>query len=593
MIKASFLKTINMSITASVVILAVLAIRWLFRKQPKIYSYILWSIVLFRLLCPYSISLNTSLFNALPQASVNDGQIEYTIPETLYPQAENNAVDIQPEDTTVNDTVISRQLQQNIVTENHTAPENNIIVNAEKHSIDYVEILSVLWICGGIYLALNNLLSLHEIKSLLKYSTHSADNIYVNDIIPTAFITGIFRPKIYLPGNLDSEQQKYILLHEQTHIRRKDYIFKLMAFAALCIHWFNPLVWLAYRLGESDMEMSCDEAVIKNMTIACKKKYSHTLISASCNGYNILQPAFNNNDTKGRIMNILNYKKPNVFISVVLVLIFAVSIVSFAANPVEATSGNETVSETNNIEETNVSNEENIFFVKPDESDYVIGKTAMDIYLKHNYPDGNYVIVHNAVTYSADDSHTLFKTDGFTEDYDYVTTFNYIYDNTGYSKFLFIKKIENGNFEIIHIDSADNFESTATEIEEFPHKELAGSIKWPIASGLVSRGFSGQYPAHTGIDIAAETGTEILAAADGTVIKAYYTDVGNGVYCVIDHGEFQTLYAHCSELNVEMGQEVRQGDVIAYVGNTGNSTGPHLHFEVKNGDERYNPYNWF
>ena len=121
----------------------------------------------------------------------------------------------------------------------------------------------------------------------------------------------------------------------------------------------------------------------------------------------------------------------------------------------------------------------------------------------------------------------------------------------------------------------------------------SGKIIWPTGGGRVSRGFAGQYPAHNGIDIAAPVGTPIYAADTGVVTKAVYTYTGYGVYCIIEHGGYQTLYGHCSKLYVSAGQQVQKGQTIAAVGSTGNSTGPHLHFEVKKGNYRYNPYSWF
>ncbi len=121
----------------------------------------------------------------------------------------------------------------------------------------------------------------------------------------------------------------------------------------------------------------------------------------------------------------------------------------------------------------------------------------------------------------------------------------------------------------------------------------SGKLIWPTGGGRVSRGFIGQYPAHNGVDIAGPVGTYIFAADSGVVTKALYTNRGYGVYVEIEHGGYQTLYGHCSKLLVSYGQQVQKGQVIAYMGSTGNSTGPHLHFEVKRGSYRYNPYNWF
>ena len=120
-----------------------------------------------------------------------------------------------------------------------------------------------------------------------------------------------------------------------------------------------------------------------------------------------------------------------------------------------------------------------------------------------------------------------------------------------------------------------------------------GQLIWPTAAGRISRGFTGQYPSHNGIDIAGPVGTYIYAADSGVVAKAVYSNVGYGIYCIIEHGGYQTVYAQCSELLVDVGQIVQEGQVIAKMGSSGNSTGPHLHFEVKRGDTRYDPYDWF
>lgn len=122
----------------------------------------------------------------------------------------------------------------------------------------------------------------------------------------------------------------------------------------------------------------------------------------------------------------------------------------------------------------------------------------------------------------------------------------------------------------------------------------SGKIIWPVpAGGRLSRGFYGQYPSHNGLDIAAPIGTTLVAADTGVVIKTVYSNVGYGIYCIVDHGGYQTLYGHCSALLVSVGQQVTQGQPIARMGSTGNSTGSHVHFEVKNGEYRYDPMGWF
>ena len=212
MIKELFLAVVNMSVTASFVIFAVMALRLLFRKQPKIYSYLLWSMVLFRLLCPYSFSLDTSAFNLLPAKQTATGQIEYTVPDfiagNVAPQTEMPTEDvvIAPEVKDEQNLVVSPQ-------QNNT-PVENVIVAAPQEKVDWIKVLSVIWFFGGQYIFLNNLISLHGIKEQLADSRQLYGNVYKNSTITTAFIIGVFAPCIYLPENLTERQQRYIVFHE-------------------------------------------------------------------------------------------------------------------------------------------------------------------------------------------------------------------------------------------------------------------------------------------------------------------------------------------------------------------------------------------
>ena len=327
MIKSLFLQVVNMSITASVVILAVMGIRWLLRKQPKIYSYMLWGIVLFRLLCPYAFSLDTSLFNFMPAAHISGSQIEYVPQDIVYaPQ-----IELLIESEAVTESVLSAHN----TAQTETMPDENKIVKSSETTIDYIKIVAVLWLFGSIYMVLNNLISLYEIRVILSGSRHISSNVYANRTISTAFIMGIFNPKIYLPENLTDKQKEFILLHEQTHIKRGDYLFKILGFVAVSLHWFNPLVWAAFKMAENDMEMACDEAVIRKLGGNEKAGYSQTLLNISMPSPKqpAMHLAFGEGDTKNRIINILNYKKPAFIGGAVITLLLVSSVTALAFNP--------------------------------------------------------------------------------------------------------------------------------------------------------------------------------------------------------------------------------------------------------------------
>ena len=301
-----FLKVVNMSITASFVILFVLITRLLLKKAPKIFSYVLWSVVLFRLVCPFSFE---SIYSLVPKINV----------ETISDSGVLNHNFIS--DQTVN------QITQ--------ANTNVVILNNSVSYLDlFLLVISVFWLIGFLCLLIYNIYSYINIYKQIKVSRKCVyKNVYINDKINTGFVLGVFKPCIYLPDNLNDEQFNYVLMHEQYHIKRKDHLTKLVSLLVLCIHWFNPLVWLSFNLSSQDMEMSCDEAVIKQMGIESKKDYSSLLLNMSLNN-NQLKPSllgFGNSDVKSRVKNILNYKKMSfkiLMISIIILVIIGFGLVS-------------------------------------------------------------------------------------------------------------------------------------------------------------------------------------------------------------------------------------------------------------------------
>ncbi|AFL99049.1 antirepressor regulating drug resistance protein [Desulfitobacterium dehalogenans ATCC 51507] len=304
-----FLQVLNMSFTGSVVILCVVLMRLLLRKAPKVFSYALWSVVLFRLVCPFSFE------SALSLLPVNSEPIPSDIVYAAMPQVHTGIG--------AADRVISSSLPGAVP----YASINPLQI--------WVFLGSLLWLWGIAALLLYSIFSLIGLKRRLGTAVHDKENIYLCADIDTPFVMGVIRPKIYLPDSLSGTEKEYILLHEQTHIRRIDHVVKILSFFVLCIHWFNPLVWAAFFLSGRDMEMSCDEAVIKKLGNEVKKEYSSSLL-ALATGRRIVGGtplAFGEGDTKGRIMNVLNYKKPA--FRVLLVAFMAVIILGLGlmANP--------------------------------------------------------------------------------------------------------------------------------------------------------------------------------------------------------------------------------------------------------------------
>ena len=320
---AVFSAVLNMSITASIAILVILLARLILKRAPKIFSYALWAVVLFRLLCPVSLTSQFSLMSLFQAPTTETGRIEYVSLNELNTERPAITVDASASDL-------------NQAPDNHVKPPISEVTTAGASSIDVlVSIVSIVWICGVVAMLIFNLLQLIQLRRKLIGSIPLDDNIYLADYIPTPFVMGLIHPKIYLPSAMSEAEQSYIIQHEKHHIRRCDHMIKLLSFAAVCIHWFNPLVWLAFALSSKDMEMSCDEAVMKQVGRDIRADYSSSLLQFSTGKRVIIGTplAFGEGDTKERIENIMKYKKPTIVIVVLAVIICAGLTACLFSNP--------------------------------------------------------------------------------------------------------------------------------------------------------------------------------------------------------------------------------------------------------------------
>ncbi len=313
---------LNMSLTAGVVTLFVLFARLLLRRAPKIFSYALWYVVLFRLFCPVAVGSPFSLLGMLEVPTMEShsaaSSIEYipaNIVHTEFPE-------IQMPVPGVND-VVNRQL-----------PQGTEQLGADPLEFP-VTFATYIWGVGFLAMAVYSVIAYFGIRKKLKVVIPLRDNIFIADDIKSPFVIGFFRPGIYLPCGLGGKEQEYIILHEQHHIRRLDHIVKALAFLALCIHWFNPLVWLAFVLMGKDMEMSCDEAVIRKMGESVRADYSASLLALATGQRRIAGAplAFGEGDTKGRIRNLANWRKPGFWVVLAAVAGCAALAVCLLTNP--------------------------------------------------------------------------------------------------------------------------------------------------------------------------------------------------------------------------------------------------------------------
>lgn len=315
-------RILNMSIAASVVIVFVLAARLLLKKTPKVFSYALWSVVLFRLLCPVSISGGFSLL-ALTGAPIretapNTTQVQYIQPDLVHREDPQVVLPVPGVSQAVNETL--PQGEEPLAADPLEAP---------------VALLTLAWMAGAALMAGYSVVSMLLLRRRLIGAVPLRDHIYLADHINSPFVLGVLRPKIYLPSTLSPEEQKYIILHEQYHIKRLDHLAKLLAFLALCIHWFNPLVWLSFFLAQKDMEMSCDEAVLQKMGSHIRADYSASLLSLST-GRSVVGGtplAFGEGDTKSRIKNLLTWNRPKKWVAALAALVCVAVVASCGMNP--------------------------------------------------------------------------------------------------------------------------------------------------------------------------------------------------------------------------------------------------------------------
>ncbi len=316
MLQTAFLTVAGYSLQAAVVILVVILMRLVLRKlgAPAVVSYVLWAVVLFRLLCPVSIQSGVGV-----------------IPEEIAHVPARYAVEFY--DDVALDSGPARL---------DTLPESNPDWTYFEYDIPK-EILrkeflqsvpGVLWPVGMAALVIHSVIAYYRLRRRLVGAVELEGNIRLADHIGSPFVLGLFRPRIYLPSDLPECEREYILLHEKTHIRRLDHVVKILAFAALCIHWFNPLVWLAFYLSGQDMEMSCDEAVVRKLGGGIRADYSASLLKLSA-GRTVVAAtplAFGEGNTGGRIKNLAKWKKPAVWITAVAVILCAAVIVLCATN---------------------------------------------------------------------------------------------------------------------------------------------------------------------------------------------------------------------------------------------------------------------
>ena len=307
-----FLKIVNMGISASWLVLAVLVIRLIFKKVPKWATVLLWGIVAVRLLIPFSIE---SVLSLIPSA------------ETIAPEI---MTDTEP--TISSGIYILNSTMNPIITETF-APVAESSVNPLEFIIPA---LACGWAAGVGVLLVYTASTYLRLRIRVRTAVRLRDNVFQSESVSSPFVFGVVKPKIYVPFNMDEDALEMVLAHEQAHIRRKDHLWKPLGFLLLTVHWFNPLMWLAYVLLCKDIELACDEKVIKGFDNGKLADYSQALLECSVSRGTIAACplCFGEVSTKQRIKSVLNYKKPAFWLIVTSVIICIAVGICFLTNPI-------------------------------------------------------------------------------------------------------------------------------------------------------------------------------------------------------------------------------------------------------------------
>lgn len=315
--KDVFITIVNLSITASYAAVLVIIARWALKrlKLPTLFAYLLWTIVFIRLIMPLSFESPVSMMPG------NTNVIPHQITTEAVPKIDSGIPSV---DLAVNGVI-----------------EAVIPAATPVHSVNPIDVIlyvmAMIWVVGIVILFSYATFSYIRLRRRLATATRVKGHIFESEHIQSPFVLGILKPRIYLPLGLSHEQFHYIVEHEQTHIRRLDHITKPVAFLITVLHWFNPIVWLSYSLAIKDMEMSCDESVMKRSTGDARAAYSYILLAMASKQRTFIGPlSFGESDVKARIRNIMSYKKTALWVACIIAAILLILATSMLSNPLKA-----------------------------------------------------------------------------------------------------------------------------------------------------------------------------------------------------------------------------------------------------------------
>ncbi|WP_337808123.1 peptidoglycan DD-metalloendopeptidase family protein [Gemmiger sp.] len=511
--------------------------------------------------------------------------------------------------------------------------------------------LAAVWAVGVAVLAVRGIVGYIKLKCHVALACKTSDGCYSGACVTAPFTLGILRPRVYLPDDLQGTARRAVLLHEQTHIRRRDPLTKPLFYAVACLHWFNPLAWLAFCTFERDMEAACDEAAVRGRPLPERNAYCESLLHFAVQGRSIPGSlAFGQGSVKERIVHLLHYRRLGAGALAVCAAVVGLSVTACMVRPqvedAPATAAPPATAET--AEPTpapaptsvpavaaaalptldNAANSPRFicpvkykyisrFATNGHRGDDLCAAEGTEIYAaadgvvlaaQEHYSWGNFVEIDHGTDADGLRWVTLYAhmkscavQVGQTVTAGQVIGYVGSTGNATGNACHFEMQVNGTLVEPRYFTAyggSDAAELTQEKADEILAEAVrrAASDQVTAADGAALSGVdlftlpvapppqvSGYDPenGHPGIDFAAEEGAEVYAVADGIVTTADY-DAEKGNYVVLDHGGgLETEYQHLKSLLVSAGQSVVQCQVLGYVGSTGNSTGPHLHFEAR------------
>ena len=318
---AALIRLLNMSAAAGVLICAVVLLRLALRRAPKWTRCILWAIVAVQLVCPLTLRSPLSIWSLLPRSDeVQSEQVE------VFRAGGGSEKPLLVLDTP--------QIAGTVPAVKAGTPENAAAPAQQNPSV-YLPAAGMVWLAGLALMLLYALGSYLSLRRRVRFSVPLEGNVFLCDAIATPFILGVLRPRVYLPSGLSAAQRSAVLSHEAAHLRRRDHWRKMLGWLLLAVHWFNPLIWLAYALFCRDVELACDEKVVRNMEDAARADYSQALLDCAAPraAVRACPLAFGEVGIKERIKAVLNYKKPAFWLIALAVVVCAVVAVCFLTRP--------------------------------------------------------------------------------------------------------------------------------------------------------------------------------------------------------------------------------------------------------------------